>query len=222
MTPIKDSTTEDKILKAAEKLFYERGYAMTHTTDIAREAGCNQALVHYYFRSKERLFDLFFENKVKLFIAVFLSAGNEEKSFPDKLRKKIEAHFDILRSNPRLPFLLFNEISTNNKRLENIRQNLGEIPTTLLSKLDLELEALHEKGEINKIAAVDLMLSIISLNAIMFIADPIVRIMTNSSEKEFSQMLDRRREENVQTILARLHPKGQGQTVPQVPQAPQG
>ncbi len=189
---------------------------MTHTTDIAREAGCNQALVHYYFRSKERLFDLFFESKVKLFIAVFLSVGNEEELFQNKLRKKIEAHFDILRSNPRLPFLLFNEISTNNKRLENIRQNLGEIPSTLLAKLDLELEDLYKKGEINKIAAVDLMLSIISLNAIMFIADPIVRIMTNSSEKEFTQMLDRRREENVQTILARLHPRGK--TAPQAPQ----
>lgn len=207
MKPVKDSTTENKILMAAEKLFYERGYAMTHTTDIAREAGCNQALVHYYFRSKERLFDLFFENKVKLFISVFLSVGNDEKRFQDKIKRKIEAHFDILRDNPRLPFLLFNEISTNTKRLENIRKNLGDIPTTLLSNLDAELDELDKKGEIQKIAAVDLMMSVISLNAIMFIADPIVRIMTNSNDKEFTQLLDRRREENVRTILARLRPE---------------
>ncbi len=219
MKPVKDSTTENKILMAAEKLFYERGYAMTHTTDIAREAGCNQALVHYYFRSKERLFDLFFENKVKLFISVFLSVGNDEKRFQDKIKKKIEAHFDILRGNPRLPFLLFNEISTNTKRLENIRKNLGDIPTTLLSNLDAELDELDKKGEIQKIAAVDLMMSVISLNAIMFIADPIVRIMTNSNDKEFTQLLDRRREENVRTILARLRPEIEHEA-PQVP--PQG
>lgn len=219
MKPVKDSTTENKILMAAEKLFYERGYAMTHTTDIAREAGCNQALVHYYFRSKERLFDLFFENKVKLFISVFLSVGNDEKRFQDKIKRKIEAHFDILRDNPRLPFLLFNEISTNTKRLENIRKNLGDIPTTLLSNLDAELDELDKKGEIQKIAAVDLMMSVISLNAIMFIADPIVRIMTNSNDKEFTQLLDRRREENVRTILARLRPEIEHEA-PQVP--PQG
>jgi len=202
----KDSTTEEKILIAAEKLFYEKGYAMTHTTDIAREAGCNQALVHYYFRSKERLFDSFFENKMKLFISEFISAGNEEKSFKDRLTKKIEAHFDILRENPRLPFLLFNEISTNPKRLANIRSNIGELPGKLLSKLDKELKELSSQGEIQKIEAIDLMLTIISLNAIMFIADPIIRTMTNSNDKKFNKMLDQRREENVKTILARLQP----------------
>lgn len=208
MKQIKDTPTEEKILTAAEKLFYERGYAMTHTTDIAKEAGCNQALVHYYFRSKERLFDLFFEKKVKLFVSVFLSVGNDEQRFQDKIRRKIEAHFDILRGNPRLPFLLFNEISTNNKRLEKIRKNLGDVPTNLLSNLDAELNELYNKGEIQKITAVDLMMSIISLNAIMFIADPIVRVMTNSTDEEYVQLLDRRREENVRTILARLYPRG--------------
>ena len=208
MKQIKETPTEEKILTAAEKLFYERGYAMTHTTDIAKEAGCNQALVHYYFRSKERLFDLFFEKKVKLFVSVFLSVGNDEKRFQDKIRRKIEAHFDILRGNPRLPFLLFNEISTNNKRLEKIRKNLGVVPTNLLSNLDAELNELYNKGEIQKITAVDLMMSIISLNAIMFIADPIVRVMTNSTDEEYVQLLDRRREENVRTILARLYPRG--------------
>jgi hypothetical protein len=63
------------------------------------------------------------------------------------------------------------------------------------------------------------MMSVISLNAIMFIADPIVRIMTNSNDKEFTQLLDRRREENVRTILARLRPEIEHEA-PQVP--PQG
>ncbi|WRQ32914.1 TetR/AcrR family transcriptional regulator [Bacteroidales bacterium MB20-C3-3] len=206
MKPVKDSSTEEKILIAAEKLFYERGYAMTHTTDIARLAGCNQALVHYYFRSKERLFDLFFENKVRLFINVFLTEGNDESNFQAKIAKKIKAHFDILKANPRLPFLLFNEISTNQKRLEKIRENLGVIPSLLIQNLDKELDDLYKKGEIRQISAVDLMLSIISLNAVMFIADPIVRIMTNCNDEEFSSMLEKRREDNVKTILARLQP----------------
>lgn len=203
---MKDSTTEEKILIAAEKLFYERGYAMTHTTDIARLAGCNQALVHYYFRSKERLFDHFFENKVRLFLTVFLSEGNEEKSFQDKLKKKIEAHFEILRTNPRLPFLLFNEISTNPKRMEKIKESIGDIPKQLLHNLDKELNDLYNQGKIQKIAAIDLILSVVSMNAIIFIADPIIRVMTNCNEKEFSEILKRRSEENTKTILARLQP----------------
>ncbi|MEZ7954498.1 MAG: hypothetical protein QMB82_04985, partial [Bacteroidales bacterium] len=71
---------------------------------------------------------------------------------------------------------------------------------------DKELDDLYKKGEIRQISAVDLMLSIISLNAVMFIADPIVRIMTNCNDEEFSSMLEKRREDNVKTLHARLQP----------------
>ena len=53
------------ISKAAEKLFLEKGFASTSTTEIAKEAGCNQALVHYYYRKKDLLFTAIFEKKMK-------------------------------------------------------------------------------------------------------------------------------------------------------------
>ena len=65
----KDISTEQLILEAAEKLFLEKGFAMTSTTEIARVAGCNQALVHYYFRTKENLFQSIFENKFRMLIS---------------------------------------------------------------------------------------------------------------------------------------------------------
>jgi len=206
MKKIKDSTTEQQILEAAEKLFYERGFAMTHTTDIAREVGCNQALVHYYFRTKEKLFESFFKNKVQLFISAFLTAGNNEETFEGKLTRKIEAHFDILRKNPRLPFLLFNEISVNPQRVESFRANLGNMPQLLLKAFDDEIEAEAKEGRIRRIHAIDLILSIISMNAIMFIANPIIKALTDADEKEYERMLGRRRKENVDAILRSLRP----------------
>lgn len=206
MKKIKDSTTEEKILEAAEKLFYERGFAMTHTTDIAREVGCNQALVHYYFRTKEKLFESFFQNKVTLFITAFISTGNEETTFDLKMTRKIEAHFDILRKNPRLPFLLFNEISTNPQRVANFRASLGDMPNLLLSAFDKEIEKEVQEGRIRRVKAIDLILSIISMNVIMFIADPIIKALTGASDKEYEKMLDRRKQENVETILRSLRP----------------
>lgn len=206
MKKIKDSTTEQQILEAAEKLFYERGFAMTHTTDIAREVGCNQALVHYYFRTKENLFESFFKNKVQLFISAFLIAGNEETTFEGKLTRKIEAHFDILRKNPRLPFLLFNEISVNPQRGESFRANLGDMPQLLLKAFDDEIEAEAKEGRIRRVPAIDLILSIISMNAIMFIANPIIKALTGADEKEYEKMLGRRRKENVDAILRSLRP----------------
>jgi AcrR family transcriptional regulator len=202
----KDHTTEQQILEAAETLFYERGYAMTHTTDIARMVGCNQALVHYYFRTKEKLFESFFESKVRLFIMALVNSGDEEKDFESKLKKKIEVHFDMLRNHPRLPFLLFNEISTNPKKVEEYKTKLGDLPSLLLESLDKELEKQARLGNIIKISAIDLLITIISMNAIMFVASPIFKALTNAGEKEYEMMLDKRRSLNVEIILKYLKP----------------
>ncbi len=202
----RDHTTEQRILEAAEKLFYERGYAMTHTTDIAREVGCNQALVHYYFRTKERLFESFFENKIKLFIGALANSGNDESDFESKLRKKIEAHYDIIRKHPRLPFLLFNELSTNSKKISEYKAKLGDTPAQLLESFDKERKEQAEKGNIIEIGALDLIATIISLNAILFIAAPIFRALSNSTEKDYEKILDRRKELNVDIVLKYLKP----------------
>jgi TetR/AcrR family transcriptional regulator len=72
-----ENTFEQAILEAAEKLFLEKGFAMTSTTEIAREAGCNQALVHYYFRTKAKLFDSVFEKKAVCFFPPFCKSMNQ-------------------------------------------------------------------------------------------------------------------------------------------------
>ncbi len=202
----KNSSTEQQILEAAEKLFYEKGFAMTHTTDIAKEVGCNQALVHYYFRTKENLFESFFKNKATLFVSAFITAGNSSTSFEEKLKCKIEAHFEILMANPRLPFLLFNEISTNPKRVETFKAKFIEMPKAVLRIINEELKLEAAKGNIREIDALDLLLSIVSLNVIMFIANPIIKAITGVTDQEYNMMLERRKTENVQIILKSLKP----------------
>ena len=68
---------EQAILRAAERLFLDKGFALTSTTEIAREAGCNQALVHYYFRTKENLFEKIFEQKIRMLISNIFSIDRE-------------------------------------------------------------------------------------------------------------------------------------------------
>ena len=89
---------EQAILRAAERLFLDKGFALTSTTEIAREAGCNQALVHYYFRTKENLFEKIFEQKIRMLISNIFSIDREGGTFEEKLRRKIEAHFEIRKS----------------------------------------------------------------------------------------------------------------------------
>jgi len=202
----KEINAEQKILETAETLFLEKGFALTSTTEIARIAGCNQALVHYYFRTKERLFDAVFEKYASLFISAFLQQMESHLSFEEKVRKKIEAHYDILKANPKMPFLFFNELNTNPKRLELLKEKTGDLPGRLLSEIESELSTEIEKGAVRPMSATDLLLTILSLNLVLFLASPVLKLLTGITEPELQHLTETRKRENITIILKSLRP----------------
>ena len=195
---------EEKILEAAEKLFLDKGFALTTTTEIAKEAGCNQALVHYYFRTKEKLFQRIFEEKLKFFASAFFSAGQQGNTFEERLARKIEAHFDMLARNPKLPLLLINELTLHPERLTEIKANISAIPLSILHSLESDLNAEIEKGTIRPVTVFDLILNIVSLNVFLFVSRPVVNTVLNLTEEESQKMIASRRKEIVETILGSL------------------
>jgi AcrR family transcriptional regulator len=202
----KDITSEQVILEIAETLFLERGFAMTSTTEIARIAGCNQALVHYYFRTKDRLFEAIFEKNANALISAFFQRMEENIPFEEKLRMKIEMHYDFLKANPKLPFLFFNEMNTNPERLGLVKEKSGNLPQSFVSQMEHELKAEIEKGTIRPMTATDLMLTILSLNLVLFLASPVLKAMTGMTEAEFQNLIENRKRENVSVILRSLRP----------------
>ncbi len=173
---------------------------------IAKEVNCNQALVHYYFRTKENLFQAIFEKKIKLFLSTLLAVGNEELSFEDKLRKKIETHFDMIAANPQLPLFFFNELNSNPERIPGLKESMGDLPLQAITQLEVEIKTEVKAGRIRKIPALDLLLTIVSLNMILFVAQPIIKIFTGATDKDFEEIVKKRREQNVRTILNSLRP----------------
>lgn len=206
MTAERNQDMEAKILEAADNLFSERGFAMTSTTEIAKEAGCNQALVHYYYRTKDRLFEAIFETKLKLFVKAFLKIGNEKLPFEEKLRRKIETHFDILAANQRLPFLVINELLTNPERVNGIRSRIVPFALEAYEQFDRELAAAIANGEIRPITPLDLILNVISMNVSVFIAAPVLRAVMGLDDKAYDEFVAHRRAETVETILRSLKP----------------
>ena len=101
------SNTEQSILKAAEKEFLKKGFSGSKTTEIAKEAGVTHAMLHYYFRTKENLFNKVFEEKAKQLADTFLSRVDESLPFLEKIKCFIEAHFDLLTANPELPLFIY-------------------------------------------------------------------------------------------------------------------
>lgn len=197
----KDVSAEKMILSAAERLFLEKGFAMTSTADIAREAGCNSALIHYYFRTKRRLFMSVFENKVSLFFSNFFAMPLGDLSFYEQVEAIIKIHFDFIRENKELPFLLINEITTNSQNMEQLRQPVGAKVVTILELLQREIDVEVQRKQIRKISASDLMITIGTLNVSTFLILPALRKIDGFDEDKF---IDNRRKEILHTVIASL------------------
>jgi AcrR family transcriptional regulator len=202
-----DQSMEQTILEVAEKLFLEKGFSLTSTTEIAKAVGCNQALVHYYFRTKDNLFNTIFEKKFKVFFqGVFEMKNMEKMQFVDKLKFMIESHFDLLRNNPKMPGLILNELSRKPEQLNMIRDKLQSIPEVLFSLLNEELQSEIAKGKIRQINLIDLIVSIVSMNVALFLMMPIVENLFSFDETQKKYMIEHRRAENVDFILKSLRP----------------
>ena len=202
-----EQSMEKTILKTAEKLFLEKGFALTSTTEIAKAVGCNQALVHYYFRTKENLFNIIFENKFnEFFKGIFDWHILKNKSFQEKIKFIIESHFDILMKNPKMPTLVLRELSRQPEQIAILREKLKKIPQKLYAELNAELQNEIKNGKVRHLDLLDLFISMISLNMSLFIMMPILENALQLDEKQKDMLILHRREENVIFILNSLRP----------------
>lgn len=206
MTQLKPLSTEQSILESAEKLFLDKGYAKTSTTAIANLAGCNQALVHYYYRSKENLFRIIFENKAKMFVSSLFLDNEENLSFDEKLRKRISSHFEMVKANKKLPVLLFNEVATNTELAEKLVQNIGYLPLEMVAKIQLELDAEYQQGRICQTDAKTLLFTIFSVNVMTFMSAPLLKLLVHTTDEKFEHLLEKRKAENIKFILKSIKP----------------
>lgn len=202
----KDLSMEQNILETAEELFLDKGFALTSTTEIARKVGCNQALVHYYFRTKEKLFETIFERLAKTMVSSILRDDDPSKPFEERLRVVIESHFDLLMKHPKLPFFFFNELTTNPKRLDSLASKLKVIPLTVLQRFSSDLQAEIDRGRIRPMEPIMFLLTVVSLNVTPFLVKPIFQAFTQVNEDQYKTIMIERKKENVRIIMRSLVP----------------
>ncbi|MBP1646175.1 MAG: TetR/AcrR family transcriptional regulator [Bacteroidetes bacterium] len=202
----KKNNMEMPILKAAEELFFEKGFSATSTIEIASKAGCNQALVHYYFRTKANLFNKILERKIDLLVSIFHYIDNKELSFTENLTKIIEMHFDAFIKDKKNSIFVMNEIKNNDNILDITREIFQNKVSFLLEKLDAILQEEIKAKRIREISALDLVSTIVSLNIFVFLSYPIVGNVLNINEKGAELIIQQRKKEIVNTILYSLKP----------------
>lgn len=181
-----EQSTEEKILEAASEVFTEKGFAGTRTRDIAEKAGINLALLNYYFRSKEKLFEQVMKIKVVLlFGKIFPILSNEKTSLEEKIDLASEKYFEILSKNPNLPLFVISEIQKKNSNISKI------IPVNKIFKNSVILKQIKErKPELNPS---HFLINFLSMTIFPFITKPVFNTFDLMNETEFQQFVEERK-----------------------------
>jgi AcrR family transcriptional regulator len=196
-------STEEKILIAAKKIFLKKGWDGARMQDIANEAGINKALLHYYFRNKEKLFTNVFSGFIGKLVPNINKIIDSEIHLFQKIEAIIEAYINFLMENPEIPLFVANELSKNPDLIIGVIQKNGDVP--LFKSLALEIMQAIEKGEIRPITPIHLLINIVSMCVFPFIGKPIIQnILVDIPDALFQELLLQRKKEVYQTIILSL------------------
>lgn len=197
---------EKAILEAAEREFLTKGFAGARTVSIAEAAGVTHAMLHYYFRTKEHLFERILDNKMRMMGKSVLAAfGQPGLPLVERIRGGVEQHFDFIADNPDLPRFIVNEVFSHPERYAAMQTRLSFMANRLIVDLQRDLDAAAARGELETLDVRMLILDIISLNIFPFIAYPIIEpVLGYAAEGGREQFFAQRRKENVEVILRRI------------------
>lgn len=202
----RDENMESRILSCAENLFLSKGYNLASMTEIAKEAGCTQALVHYYFRTKENLFSKIFDEKMHLFLNSIVDKDDEKLSFDRMLVVRASRLFDIMAANPRLPFMFMSEFIINPNQRMNIKESVMSACSDAVSRLDEMIGNEIEKGNIRKTDTMSIVLNMFSLVVTFFIFLPFLEEIGVVNDENRSRFLEERKTEIIKTLIGSLRP----------------
>ncbi|MDX2304181.1 MAG: TetR/AcrR family transcriptional regulator [Microscillaceae bacterium] len=182
--------TDQKILRAARKIFVQKGLTGTRMQDIADEAGINKALLHYYYRSKKLLFEIVFkEHKQKMFENL-IQILNSDKSVMEKVEQVIEHEQDSLQAFPTMPLFIMNEVHQNPERVFELHTGaMKEVTWQFFKQIEQEIA----EGKIRAINPMDLLINLVSLNTFPYLACPMFMHTLGMSEKDVEEFLQNRR-----------------------------
>ncbi len=186
-----DKNTEQKIKDAARDIFHKKGFAATRTRDIAELSGINLALINYYFRSKQKLFDIIMLESMQSFFKNISDVFNDPNtSFENKIDLLVGSYIDLLSENPQIPLFILNELKNNpGDLLRKFGMKKIVMDSYFLIQLSTEIEA----GKVNAINPLHLIMNLLGMTVFPFISSPIVKGLGDLSAADFNNLMQERR-----------------------------
>jgi len=199
----RNQNIEKRILWVAERLFLEKGFSDTSTTEIAKVVGCNQALIHYYFRTKEKLFWDVFAPKMEQVVEYLDAPLDESVAFVERISNIIEFYFGMLELDERLAPFIVKELIMNPVRWDKFRERFlrSEKRSSAFDKFERMVEEEVSKGTIRDVMAIDLLLDIMSLTLSAFIIAPMGFATGECDANSRKAYLERRRNDVTNLVL---------------------
>jgi AcrR family transcriptional regulator len=190
--------TEQKILEAAKKVFTLKGKGGARMQEIADEAGINKALLHYYYRSKDKLFEAVFIDAFFTMIPDVLDLLKADIPLFDKIEQFAKKYIDIFLENPFIPGFVMNELSQNPQRIVDLISNTGVQPQFFINQVNEEVQ----KGSIKPVKPQHLIVNLLSMCIFPFIATPILKnILFNQDSEKFTEFIEQRKKEVPEFII---------------------
>jgi len=199
-----ERNTEEQIIAAAKKIFSIKGLAGARMQDIADEAGINKAMLHYYYRSKEKLFEMVFNEALDRLLQRLSNAINTNLPLPEKIREIVRSYIEGLMENPQVPLFVLNELQQQPELL--IKQFRSKPSFPNIQHFLEQIAVAGEKGVIKKVSPIQLMLNILSMCVFPFVAKPLVKGVIGLDEVQFKLLVEERKQFVADFILAAIKP----------------
>ncbi len=183
------SSTELKIFEAAREVFQAKGLEGARMQEIADKAKINKSMLHYYYRSKEKLFEKVYQLSIIRLIPQIASLLNEDTPLEMKLRNFTVKYLELIRHNSDIPLFVLHEMNKNPGRMKNFMLNeIGKKIQPFLQQLREE----RKKGNTVDLPAEQMLANIMSLLVFPFIGRPVFQVILNLDDSEFEQFIDKR------------------------------
>lgn len=194
----KEETTEQQILDAAKNVFQSKGMDGARMQEIADEAGINKAMLHYYYRSKQLLFEAVFKQVFSLLAPQLNAILNDDSDIENKIRNFTNNYTSFMMKHPYLPNFIIQELNRNDDFILKLKENTG-FPT--LEKFKVKVESEINQGVLKPINADQLFVNIIALNIFPFLGKPLIKAITDKDEKDYKEFVDSRKSEVANFII---------------------
>lgn len=187
----RDNQTEQQILAAARQVFLEKGLAGARMQDIANRAEINKAMLHYYFKNKEMLFETIFKETAGKLFPRFDELMDSDLIFFDKIRSIVSSYIEMLLQNPYLPLFVINEMNKNPEM--GIKSFFEKQKSGFVQKFKSAIEENINKGVIIPINPMQLVMNMFSMCAFPFMGRPMIQLMTGVDEHQFKLLMEQRK-----------------------------